>query len=106
MPVSRCDGRRPALKVRNESRTNRGRIADSIDFGLRSRDISSLPARLPQHHVVRKALAAFSRLQALTLRPITPPLRSQGGGPNIPEENAHERAEAARARRFTGSAPR
>src|SRR6266571_6886012 len=27
------------IKLWNESRTNRGRIADSIDFGVRSRDI-------------------------------------------------------------------
>src|ERR1043166_2267369 len=109
MPVSRCDGWGPALKLRNESRTNRGRIADSIDFGLRSRDISSASARLPQHHVARKAFATFSRLEALTRGPITLPPGSQGGRHEISEENVQRRAGrgigVARGR-LTGSARR
>ena len=75
--VPGCDDREAAFKFRNESRTNRGRIADSMDFGLRSRDISSARSKLPQDEVARKPSAGFSPLKPLTPRPITPSWRSQ-----------------------------
>src|SRR5262249_50060189 len=87
----------------NESRTNRGRIADSIDFGLRSHDISSARSKLPQDEVARKPFAGFSRLKSLTPRPITPRSRSQGCNDTIPEENVTGSAPRSGVRRAGGS---
>src|ERR1043166_659116 len=86
-PVPRCDGLEGALKFRNESRTNRARIADSTDFGLRSPDIWFARHRVTQDQVAGKPLGGFTRRRALTPRPITVPRTSQGRRGAIPEDN-------------------